>query len=469
MKGKLKMKKQKKTFKVILLGLGCLAFLPQMQGVSPPPDGCYPNSTTAEGCKALQSLTTGVANTAIGWYSLFGTSSGSNNTAVGAGALDLNTADNNTAVGVAALLLNTTGINNTANGVGALVFNNTAEENTATGAFAMYSNTEGEFNTANGAFALYFNTTGERNTAIGDSALYQNIGGSRNTAVGNPALLSNTTGNDNTAVGAGALILNHVSENTAIGADALSADHDGAGNTATGVLALRDNIIGNDNTASGNRALLISNANDNSAVGAFSLSANTTGFFNTALGFGAGTSVVTANNVICIGANIAGADVDNSCYIGSIWQQAGGSQAVYVNASGKLGAQVSSRRFKDEIKPMEEASEVIYLLKPVSFRYKQEIEPARPVAFGLIAEEVEEVNPDLVARDKEGKPYSVRYDQVNAMLLNEFLKEHQTVQAQQKEIDALKQELKEQRALIETVTARIGSDKAEPQLVVDKL
>src|SRR5882762_3987169 len=132
MKEKLKMKRQKNTLKATLLGLGCLAFLPQMQGVSPPPDGCYPNSTTAEGCKALQSLTTGAANTAIVLYSLFATDSGSYNTAVGAGALDLNTADNNTAVGVAALLLNTTGINNTANGVGALFFNNTAEENTAT-------------------------------------------------------------------------------------------------------------------------------------------------------------------------------------------------------------------------------------------------------------------------------------------------------------------------------------------------
>jgi hypothetical protein len=98
----------------------CAGLLPQVQAVTPAPDGCYPNSTTAEGCKALQSLTTGVANTAIGWYSLFGTTGGSFNTAVGAGTLDLNTADNNTAVGVAALLLNTTGINNTANGVASL-------------------------------------------------------------------------------------------------------------------------------------------------------------------------------------------------------------------------------------------------------------------------------------------------------------------------------------------------------------
>src|ERR1044072_11571 len=113
------MKQQKIRSAAVVLALGCVAFQPKMHAISPTPDGCYPNSTTAEGCKALQSLTTGVANTAIGWYSLFGITNGSNNTAVGAGALDLNTADNNTAVGVAALLLNTTGTNNTATGVGA--------------------------------------------------------------------------------------------------------------------------------------------------------------------------------------------------------------------------------------------------------------------------------------------------------------------------------------------------------------
>jgi len=148
---------------------------------------------------------------------------------------------------------------------------------------------------------------------------------------------------------------------------------------------------------------------------------------------------------------VLGDDVNNSCYIGNIWQQPGGSPAVYVNASGKLGAIVSSRRFKEEIKPLEQASEVIYRLEPVSFRYKCQIEPTRPLSFGLIAEDVEAVNPDLVLRDEKGKPYTVRYDAVNAMLLNEFLKEHRTVQElksnaakqeatialQQKQIEAL--------------------------------
>jgi hypothetical protein len=138
----------------ILILIVCVAMSPEAPAISPPPDGCYPNFTTAEGCKALQNLTTGVANTGIGWYSLFATNSGSYNTAVGAGALDLNTADSNTAVGVAALLFNTSGTNNTADGTATLVFNDSGEGNTATGAFALYSNTEGDFNTANGEFTL---------------------------------------------------------------------------------------------------------------------------------------------------------------------------------------------------------------------------------------------------------------------------------------------------------------------------
>jgi hypothetical protein len=132
--------------------------------------------------------------------------------------------------------------------------------------------------------------------------------------------------------------------------------------------------------------------------------------------------------VIVIGP--AGANVDDSCYIGNIWNQPGGSQPVYVNSDGKLGLQVSARRFKDEIKPMGQTSEVIYGLKPVTFRYKSEIEPTRPFGFGLIAEEVEEISSDLVTRSSDGEPNSVRYDAINAMLLNEFLKEHRIVQEQ---------------------------------------
>jgi hypothetical protein len=177
------------------------------------------------------------------------------------------------------------------------------------------------------------------------------------------------------------------------------------------------------------------------------------------LGNAAGNSVTTADNVICIGANVGGADVSNICYIGNIWNQPGGSQAVYVNSEGKLGAQVSSRRFKDEIKPMERSSEVIYGLKPVSFRYKPEIEPTRPVGFGLVAEDVEKISPNLVTRGGDGKVNSVRYDAVNAMLLNEFLKEHRKLEQLTKDFES---KLTEQQKQIEALTA--GLQKVSAQL-----
>ena len=171
--------------------------------------------------------------------------------------------------------------------------------------------------------------------------------------------------------------------------------------------------------------------------------------------------------------------MSNSCYIGNIWNQPGGSQAVYVNSEGKLGAQVSSRRFKDEIKPMEQTSEVIYGLKPVSFRYKPEIELTRPIGFGLIAEDVEKISSDLVTRGGDGKVNSVRHDAVNAMLLNEFLKEHRTVQEQGATIMQLKSMVEKQEAAnarqqkqiealtagLQKVSAQLEASKPAPQVV----
>jgi hypothetical protein len=179
-----------------------------------------------------------------------------------------------------------------------------------------------------------------------------------------------------------------------------------------------------------------------------------------AVGLFAGSNVTTANNVISIGTSVAGANVDNSCYIGNIYNKPGGSQAVYVNSNGKLGAQVSSRRFKEEIKSVNQASEAIYGLRPVSYRYKPEIEPTRPLSFGLIAEEVEKISPDLVLYDEDGKPLSVRYDQVNAMLLNEFQKEHQTVHE-------LKRTVAQQKQQIDALTA--GLQKVSDQIELSKL
>jgi len=464
----------------------CFAFPPMAKAVVPPPDGGYPGFNTAEGQNALFSLTTGSANTAVGWFSLFSNAGGSFNTATGAGSLLFNTADANTAFGAAALLFNTTGINNTAIGAAALLNNTIAEENTATGTFALSSNTEGDFNTANGAFALYFNTIGERNTAIGDSALYQNSNGNRNTAVGNAALVINTEGDDNTAIGVGALRTNTLGDentatgvqalssntngivNTATGSRSLASNTDGTSNTATGVDALRDTTTGGGNSAHGYQALLHNDTGDyNTAIGLFALGGLTTGFSNTGLGRSAGTSVTTADHVICIGDNVSGANVSNSCYIGSIFgQTSSGGAAVFINNSGKLGTTTSSRRFKEEIKPMDKSSEAVLALKPVTFRYKKEVDSDGIPQFGLVAEDVEKVNPDLVVRDKEGKPYTVRYDQVNAMLLNEFLKEHRKNEEQEATIAQLKRDSAEQRKQIETLTA--GLQKVSAQLEVSK-
>jgi len=172
--------------------------------------------------------------------------------------------------------------------------------------------------------------------------------------------------------------------------------------------------------------------------------------------------------VICIGSGVVGANVSNSCYVGSVFgQTSSGGAAVFINSNGKLGTSTSSRRFKEEIKPMERLSEALFALKPVTFHYKNEIDPVGTPQFGLVAEEVEKVNRDLVVRDQEGKPYTVRYDAVNAMLLNEFLKEHRTVQELKQEIAALTATVKEQATQIQKVSARIDASKPVPQIVLN--
>jgi hypothetical protein len=321
-------------------------------------------------------------------------------------------------------------------------------------------------NTAIGGNALLSNTTGHDNTAAGANALESNTIGVENSAFGSGALSSNTIGNLNTAVGKDVLSANTAgTANTAVGHRALSNNPPGSGNTAVGTSALI-NGSGNQDTAIGSQAL--GNATlggNNTAVGFNALHNSTSGSNNIALGAEAGNLVTTASNVISIGS--AGADVDDSCYIGNIWQQTGGSQAVYVNASGKLGLQVSSRRFKDEIKPIEQASEIIYGLKPVSFRYKAEIEPSRPLCFGLIAEEVERISPDLVTRGTDGRVNSVRYDAVNAMLLNEFLKEHRKNDQQEATIAELRQEIAVLTAGLQKVRVELEVSKSAPQTVLN--
>jgi hypothetical protein len=438
---------------IIALALACFGLfrVPKAFGVVPPPDGGYPGGNTAEGRGALFSLTSGAYNTAVGLFSLRGNAEGSFNTAIGAGTLLISTGEQNTATGAGALLSNTTGANNTANG-----------------AFALFTNTTGQHNTANGDEALFSNTEGRYNTANGDEALFNNIVGNYNTANGAHALASNTIGRGNTASGF----------------EALFANTTGNFNTAGGNAALGSNTTGESNTATGDNALF-SNATGlgNTAVGAGALSDNTTGNFNTALGINAGGNVTTGNNVIAIGH--PGANVNDSCYIANIFGATVDPNALLVgiDSNGKLGTIASSKRFKEEIKPMDKASEALLSLKPVTFRYKNY--QNSPLRFGLIAEEVADVNPDLVARDNKGEIYTVRYDQINAMLLNEFLKEHNKVEEQQatitelkrdfqlvsawqqKEIQILSAQLKEQAAQIEKVSAQVDATKPLPRLVLN--
>jgi uncharacterized coiled-coil protein SlyX len=253
-----------------------------------------------------------------------------------------------------------------------------------------------------------------------------------NTATGAYALSFNTTGDGNTATGVAALFINSTGIwNTAVGWNALNVSN-GNRNTATGYKALINNTTGDDNTAVGYLALAFSG----------------TGSGNVALGNNAGSNVTTASNVISIGTNVAGADVSNTCFVGNIFGVNVSMDAlpVFINANGQLGTTASSRRFKKDIKPMEKTSESILALKPVTFHYKKDSKSTPQ--FGLIAEEVAEVNPDLVVRDKDGEIYSVRYEQVNAMLLNEFLKAHRKIEEQQARVTELDSKIASQEARI---------------------
>jgi len=350
------------TLSLILISLiTCFASLRPAEAVDPPPDGEYPGGNTAEGHNALFSLTDGRQNTALGASALFSNKGGTNNTATGYLALNRNTAGNV----------------NTATGALALGDNVLGRGNTATGFAALVHNTNGSENTANGLNALSVNTTGDFNSAIGSGALLRNTAGNRNTAIGYLALSSNTTGSFNSAIGSVALV---------------------------------NNTIGNRNTG----------------IGYLALPNNTTGNFNVALGDNAASGVITADDVICIGHAVAGVNVNGTCFIGNIrgvTTQNANALPVVIDGAGQLGTVASSERFKKDIAIMGQASDGILSLRPVTFHYKTD--GTSTPQFGLIAEEVAKVNPALVLPDKEGKPYTVRYDAVNAMLLNEFLKEPQ--------------------------------------------
>jgi hypothetical protein len=293
----------------------------------------------------------------------------------------------------------------------------------------------------------------KQNTATGNGALSNLETGGQNTAVGFNALHNNTIGYGNTAIGSEAL-----GTNTAIGGSGF-----GIYNTATGQAALWKNTVGTFNTADGRGALVLNTTgNRNTACGDDALGRNTTGSNNVGIGHWAGVGLTTGDGNVCIGADVNGvAGESNTTRIRNVFHSLASARAVYVDSDNKIGTVMSSQRFKDEIKPMEKASETILALKPVTFRYKKEIDVNGTKQFGLVAEQVEKVNPELVTRDENGDPETVRYDAVNAMLLNEFLKEHRKVEQMEKQIEAL-------TAGFQKVSAQLELTKAAPQTVLNK-
>jgi hypothetical protein len=373
-------------------------------------------ANTAVGLNALSGITTGSNNTAVGYYTMSTASTGVNNTAVGQSALGYNTADGETAVGAAALALNTTGSGNTAVGFD----------------------------------VLYANTTGASNTAVGYDALVKNTTGANNTAVGYNALISNTAGELNVALGSGALADATGSGNTAVGEGAGYLVTSGATNTFVGYLAGDDPITSSENTG----------------LGAFALYNLTSGGSNIGLGYGAGQNLGTGSNNIDIGhpglstdANIiriGTPGTQTAAYIAGIWNNGTGGNTVYANSAGQLSTMPSSRRFKQDIRDMGDTTDVVMGLRPVRFRYKAQGQEG-PEQYGLIAEEVEGVAPELVAYGQDGQIDSVYYDKVNAMLLNQVQKEHRELQEQKQHARQQDEIIRQQQEQNRKLEARLAA------------
>jgi Chaperone of endosialidase len=453
----------------------------------------YNNTTgsqnTAVGVGALAFNTTGSGNVAEGYQALQNSTNDKNLVAIGYQALQNDNARNNglttdgnghnTAIGYQALQADINGYGNTAVGNVALNHNTNGVLNAAFGDYALFYNTSGSYNTATGINGLYYNTTGSGNVADGSDALLYASTGSFNTAEGYLALESVTNSSYNTATGAWALSADFEipfttgSCNTADGAFALFSDTAGSNNVAVGYQALDNSTNGSDNTAIGFDAMFSGGGgSNNTAVGFESLASDDIGNNNTALGYFAGYQI-TGNSNIDIGNEGLSTD-DNTIRIGSGQSQtfiAGingatvtGANVVVDPDTGQLGVTTSSARFKDDIRSMDEASEVLLSLRPVTFHYKAGLDPKATPQFGLVAEEVDQVDPDLVLRDAQHQIFTVRYEAVNAMLLNEFLKQHRKVEQQSAEIEALK----EKAAKVDALEKQLNELKQMVQLLAQK-
>lgn len=428
---------------------------------------------TGTGCETLLDKTTGQANTATGFKAMQHTTTGSWNAAHGNLAMQYNTTGSrNTGMGPEALLNNTTGNNNTAVGFLALGNSKTSSDNTAIGTQTLYTNTTGHDNTASGVQALFSNTatgveamygnvTGYYNTAVGYRALTNNTGptatydkgGTSNTAFGYQTLAANITGWQNTAIGESVLTSNTLgAHNTGIGEDSLFGNLSGNHNTAWGESTLYNNVSGNDNVAGGYYALNTTTGSGNAAIGHQASMNLVTGDYNTAIGYQSGYGLTSGSHNIYVAS--AGANTESyiirmgtqgkhlGAYIAGIsGVTATGGAAVYINSSGQLGTLPSSQRFKKDIKSLDATSEKIMNLRPVTFRYKQADEKGSfPTQFGLIAEEVAKILPELVEFDEEGKPLSVFYHLLTPLLLAELQRGHVETQTQQTALNLLREQ-----------------------------
>ena len=421
--------------------------------ITPPNKQCVPyalnpNSAYMSGC----------GNTASGFAALAQNTTGYSNTADGAGALFADTVGYyKTAVGTLSMFRNTSGKGNAAVGALALFSNTTGGYNLAAGSYALLDNTVGNNNTAAGISTLYFNTSGSNNTASGINALTRNTIGNYNTGAGAYSLYANTTGTGNVGIGAGALY------NSYNAAGATSSNY----NVAVGYLALFHNTTpdaAGNNTAVGYYSLYNNAAVNNSAFGSGALNQTTTGNGNTAVGTNAGLNLTSGSYNTYIGYNTPGiAATDNyvtqigvftaplggptpftpTTYIAGVSTSVITGAAVYVTASGQLGVLASAERYKTDIASLGPTTDRLAQLRPVSFHLKSE--PNGTVQYGLIAEEVNKVYPELVIRDKEGNIQGVRYDELAPMLLNEMQKERTTIAAQATEIQTLEAQNAETR------------------------
>ncbi len=421
---------------------------------------------TALGTSTLFTNTIGHSNTAVGYGALFANTIGETNTAVGSQSLDNNTSGtSNCAFGSDSLTDNATGSRNCAFGVQSLA-TNTANDNSAFGHQSLLSTTSGAFNCAFGVSSLATNITGTRNAAFGYQALFTSntndntafgyqalklatgtanvaVGsicldvcssGINNTAVGYSASGALTTSSNTVAIGAYALLVNTAAENTAVGSQCLAKNTSGTGNVGMGYFTLNNVVTGIQNTGIGYASLSNVTGSSNIGLGFTAGNTITSGGSNICIGIGAGSGLTTGSSNIYIGLNANSATDANVCKIGSIRGITTASAtgiAVLIDSNGQLGTVSSTRDKKENIIDMDviKNKEIIKSLKPRRFDYKSG--KGEFQQYGLIVDEVQDICPDLIAKDAQGQPETIYYNHIPMMLLTE-------IQRLQKEIEMLK-------------------------------